>query len=135
MNRLIASASLAVVLAAANPGGAAAAEVKPNEVAAALGGSWDRETAGRSQLAETGNLIPTSCSPGRFTSANRGRSVYYYGSGLADTHAGRIQTYSRTPAAEPHGAVLTDCESGLSSVLAQHKVVEVVTEAPFTWLR
>lgn len=80
MNRLIASASLAVVLAAANPGGAAAAEVKPNEVAAALGGSWDRETAGRSQLAETGNLIPTSCSPGRFTSANRGRSVYYYGS-------------------------------------------------------
>lgn len=82
MSRLIASLSLGVLLAATNPATVSAAEVKTNEVAAALGGSWDRGTAQRSQLVKTGSLIPATCSPGRFTAAKRGRTVDYYGSKL-----------------------------------------------------
>lgn len=78
------SRSIAVALGAAIavliPTGGHAAEVSPADVGAALGGSWERERAGRSQLLKKNGLIPARCSPGRFTSADRGRYVYYYGS-------------------------------------------------------
>jgi hypothetical protein len=66
----------------ATPMSASAADLPAEGVAAALGGSWDREIAGRSRLMKAKGLIPAECAPGRFTAAAKGRAVYYFGSEL-----------------------------------------------------
>jgi hypothetical protein len=80
MKRRMAAVALAGALALVIPAGSHAAEVSPSAVGAALGGSWEREFAGRGLLVKTAGFTPARCAPGRFTSANRGRFIYYRGS-------------------------------------------------------
>lgn len=103
MRRLTIAVGLGLVIAVVLPTGSHAAEVSPTEVGAALGGSWERQMAGRSPLVKRSGLIPARCSPGRFTSANRGRLVDYYGSQVGKFARGadtEVLTYSSASAAK-----------------------------------
>lgn len=103
MNRRMVALALGAAAALSIPTGSHAAELSPSDVGAALGGSWKRQISGQGRLVEKNGHIPARCSPGRFTSPDRGRSVDYYGSQVGKFARGadtEILTYSSKRAAK-----------------------------------